>query len=153
MSMFAQAGQAAQITAELSDFTLHMDYVTAGLGLALIPRLGVSRAERHGAAHHRTIRCCGGVEVEVIDDVRQGWNPWDTWPPFSLDAQAAQGLGCEPAGNCGTTLPATVKKLVLLDSEQRRMLDADPYFAPELDRKAARRASMSKRASPAPIRG
>lgn len=75
-SMFAQAGQAPQITAELSDFTLHMDYVSAGLGLALIPRLGrpslpgeltalalpdppariVSIATRHTQRHDQTLQ-------------------------------------------------------------------------------------------------
>jgi DNA-binding transcriptional LysR family regulator len=39
-SMLAAAGTPPRITAELEDFALHLEYVRAGLGLALVPRLG-----------------------------------------------------------------------------------------------------------------
>lgn len=38
--MFALHGHRPRITAEISDFALHVPFVAAGLGLALVPRLG-----------------------------------------------------------------------------------------------------------------
>ena len=88
VSMFAEAGRAPQITAQLSDFTLHLDFVRAGLGLALIPRLGrsplpedlavlklahpparmVAIATRHVQRHDRAIEATSDQLHTVLND-------------------------------------------------------------------------------------
>ena len=40
VQMFAEHGRRPDVAAEIADFTLHLDFVRHGLGLALVPRMG-----------------------------------------------------------------------------------------------------------------